>query len=472
MKQSLFLFLSITTLLIGCGETAPPSTENPGCSVDMPERSFGDDSQMIRKAGLSLAMDGACNLVFVGMAEKPIDLGGGPVGTSSGPFTFVAKLDRHGNHRWSRALPTGANVTGKRALAVDAKGDIVLAGSVRADVDLGGGALGGEFERSSDLFLLGLDTDGNHRFSKRFAGNLPKDKGYAGGFSRSVESIVMDADGNLVIAGPFIGSVDLDGTIFTSVPLELPPQPTEYKEDVLIAKFSREGALLWGHRFGGDSNDRYVGLDIRPSGDVLLVHSHFPDTMINMDPVGIVFHEFGPGGESINTFFSEGSYLFAPPSVVATEDGGVVIGGAGNLDLKTSGVFEPAFVARLSAEHTLVVGGAVDSDKTAVVSAVWPEENDGMGSLGWFAGTLLLQGKVLASAKSDLEAFALDIAKTDPPGAATTWGVDNDPMAITMVQTPSGEQVVLGLGGPVLDPFEDPPTTITGGMRLVVRKRP
>lgn len=472
MKQSRSFLLGTMTLLLGCGEAASPP-QPPGCAVDMAEQSFGDNvDQIIYTAGLSLVADETCHVVFTGMAEKPIDLGGGFIGTSGEPFTFVAKLDQHGKHVWSRALPPGARVIGKHPLAVDAKGDIVLGGSVHANVDFGGGALGGVFERSSDLFLLGLDADGNHRFSKRFAGNLPNDKGYAGGFYRQVESIAMDADGNIVIAGTFIGTVDLDGTMFTSIPLEMPPQPTNYKEDVLVAKFNREGTLLWGHQFGGNTIDRHVGLDLRPSGEVLLVYSHFADTSINMDPLGMVFHEFGPGGESVKTNFFEGSYMFASPSLMTTPDGGFVIGGAGNLDLKSKGVFEPAFVARLSSQDTLLVGATVESDKTAVVSAVWPEETNGLGALGWFGGALVVQGKVLANAKGDLEAFALDLTNTNPAGAATTWGTGDDPIAVAMAKAPSGEHVVLGLEGPVQGLMGFDPSVVAGGRRMVLRMQP
>ncbi len=64
---------------------------------------------------------------------------------------------------WSRPYDSGGYLTAF-GLAVDPAGNVVMGGSVRGVIDFGGGPLGGVTQNLA--FLVELDADGNHRWSR------------------------------------------------------------------------------------------------------------------------------------------------------------------------------------------------------------------------------------------------------------------------------------------------------------------
>jgi len=89
-------------------------------------------------------------------------------------------------------------------IAVDASGNVVIAGSFWNTVDFGGGPLvsAGDW----DVFVARLDAAGNHLWSRRF--------GDAGG--QSLRAMSTDALGNIYLTGIFFGTIDFGGGPITS----------------------------------------------------------------------------------------------------------------------------------------------------------------------------------------------------------------------------------------------------------------
>ncbi|CAN0553640.1 unnamed protein product, partial [Laminaria digitata] len=79
--------------------------------------------------------------------------------------------------------------------------------------------------------------------------------------------IGVDAEGNVYVVAQFAGEIDID------------PGPDEYmlsttrgfQNDFLLAKYTRDGALLWGFNIGGDRKFEYVDeFHVDDSGNVYL----------------------------------------------------------------------------------------------------------------------------------------------------------------------------------------------------------
>jgi len=467
-------FLAAPLFVLGCGES-PTEIPTPGpapvaaCAEPLDLR-FGGSESRTNITGLSVAVDGACNTILAGTTQGAIDFGGGLVGTTDAPFAFVAKLDAQGNHVWSRALPLGATFDGKDVLAVDGKGAILLAGSLRADVDLGGGPLGGEYVRANHPFLLWLDADGNHVESRRLPGNLPDDVDYSGGFARVVEGVVFDAEGNFVITGRFVGDLDLGGVTLTSVPQAWDPDFINYKPDVFLARYDTKGDLLWAKQYGGDSLESPAGLDVTPGGDTVLVYTQLSLPEAAGEPQGLYVKKFSPNGDIVwSKNFAASILAGFGGSVATTDDGGVVFGGEGNLVFDGIGTYGPAFVGRIDSKGEPVLGASVTGDATAMVTAVAPDANGGIRAVGWFENTLLLHGKTMAGSSGGLDGFDVHLEWDDAADTVTTFGDAADNLALAMARSKDGARVIVGVEGPLVH-LDESLSPYSQGTRIFLRR--
>ena len=172
-----------------------------------------------RDRGIALALGVAADgqgAVILVGADRGRIDAGGGALDSAFNDRFVVKLDGDGNHVFSRRLG-GAQNDEADAVAVDGQGRVIVTGAVGSDVvDFGGGPISGG--RSDDLFVVTLDPDGEHECSRRYG---------SGDASSGGLGLAVDSNGNAVIAGAFSGTVDFGaGRLSSTGGL-----------DVLLAKF-------------------------------------------------------------------------------------------------------------------------------------------------------------------------------------------------------------------------------------------
>lgn len=188
-------------------------------------RTFGSTSD---ESGMRVAFDGAGNLVVAAYGHSALDFGGGVLQSGGGYDLFVARYSPDGEHLWSKRFGDGSNqFRYGHALAVDAAGEIVVAGEFQGTIDFGGGAL---IAKNTDTFLARLSADGEHVWSKGFKSD---NSSYPG-------AVAFDAGGNVVIGGHFTTALDLGGGALVSAG----------GNDAFIGKFSPAGVHQWSQRFG------------------------------------------------------------------------------------------------------------------------------------------------------------------------------------------------------------------------------
>lgn len=157
---------------------------------------FGDPSL---QEGTSIAMDGAGSVVVAGVNAGTIDLGAGSSVVSGINDGFVVKLNAAGTHLWSKTLAS-SGADGGRAVAFDPQGDVVVAGTHSAGIDLGGGLL--PVDSVADIFIAKLEAaTGAHVWSKDF--------GITG--SHAANALATAPGGEIVLAGTTSGTIDLGG---------------------------------------------------------------------------------------------------------------------------------------------------------------------------------------------------------------------------------------------------------------------
>jgi hypothetical protein len=206
---------------------------------------FGDASG---QQADSVAVDAGGNVVVSGLFHGTVDFGGTPLTSAGGGDVFAVKLAAaDGAHLWSKRFGDAAPQYRSR-VAVDAGGNVLVAGELAGTIDFGGTPLvsaGG-----SDAFLAKLDPAGSHLWSKRFGD---------GADGQWLDTVAADALGNVVVGGSCVGSVDFGGG----------PLVAEGSFDAVVGKLAPDGAHLWSKRFGGPE-DAYGHAAVDALGGVWL----------------------------------------------------------------------------------------------------------------------------------------------------------------------------------------------------------
>ena len=275
-------------------------------------RSFGD---IFEEQGTGVAVDGAGNIYLTGDFRVSIDFGGGPLeAEGQASDFFVAKLGPDGGHLWSKRFGTSSYDT-PPALAVNARGDVALAGTFYDTLDLGTGplaadgqahlfaarldpdggpvfaraletgpgasawyvqptvaidaggdvtiarALGGTVDfgggplstsGNSDLFAVALGPGGEHRWSKTFPST---------GYYDLASSIAVGPGDTLAITGVISGSADLGGAAGYA---------EDYDADLFVLELGSDGGIRWARRFVAPGDQVGAGVAIDTFGDVLV----------------------------------------------------------------------------------------------------------------------------------------------------------------------------------------------------------
>lgn len=206
-------------------------------------KAFGGDAY-----AMGVAADAMGNILVTGTFKGSIDLGGGPL-ESPGPLNdaFIARFDAAGNHVFSKRFGTMNDEAGS-AVAFLPSGDFLVVGSFDVEIDLGGGALTSAGQR--DLFMAQFNAAGGHVWSKAFGG-----PGYV-----NASAMAVDPTGDVVLAGPFNGTLDFGGGPLTGAG----------SYDYFVAKLSSTGAHTWSRRFGDANPQYFLAAATDGSGNVLL----------------------------------------------------------------------------------------------------------------------------------------------------------------------------------------------------------
>jgi len=248
-------------------------------------------------------------VVIAGICDGTVKLGdyelGGP---SKDPDLFVAKLNNDGVFQWAARLG-GSDTDAINALVIGEAGNIYLAGTFKgtfgASEDPSLVALG------SDIFVVKLDANGHHIWSRQFGGT-GDDEGWGlayhsnklaltGGYSESIkigmtehktvgdEDIfvaLLDTAGQPTISWTFGGEKADSGSRirfygngdmlvgahytkgFVLGPAALPSTNTL---DMAVFRMKQNGEIPWAVGYGGNFIDMAAGLDLFSTEEVAMV---------------------------------------------------------------------------------------------------------------------------------------------------------------------------------------------------------
>jgi PKD repeat protein len=204
--------------------------------------------------GTAIAVDANGDVLVAGFVGPNVDMGGGELPWVGGFDIVVAKYaGSDGHYLWAKLFGSVSHDY-PWSLALDAAGNAFVTGEFTSTIDFGGGPLTSAGDR--DVFVVKLGgTDGRHLWSRRFGAAL-SDVGNA---------VAVDASGNVLVTGSYSGTIDCGGG----------PLASAGGLDIFVVKYAgANGAHLWSRRYGSTSTDQGTGVAINPAnGDVILTGS-------------------------------------------------------------------------------------------------------------------------------------------------------------------------------------------------------
>lgn len=171
-------------------------------------------------------------------------------------------------YQWAKNIGSPSNDL-PRVVKADGSGNVYVAGGFRdsADFDPGPGTTKLVSKGMADAFLAKYTSTGDFVWAFSF-GDI---------YDSEILDLVIDGEGNIVVTGSFMETVDLDpgpgSFLVTSV---------MSNNDGFLAKYSPAGAFIWGFSFGNYNNDYGRDLAINANNDIY-VAGYFNQT-VDFDP--------------------------------------------------------------------------------------------------------------------------------------------------------------------------------------------
>jgi hypothetical protein len=260
---------------------------------------------------LAVALASDDGVIATGMFSGTINLGGDDLVSPGGERdVFVVRYDADGNHLWSARFG-GDGYDSGTSLAIDSSGHVLVTGGFEGDVDFGGGTL---TATERDVFLLELDSGGNHVNSIAFGSSL-SDEG---------DALAVVGDDDVLVGGYVGGEADLGGG-----PL---PFAGDAGVDAFAARFDSDGNHVWSTAFGGIEVDGVFAITA-DSSDNALMAGHFENEVDFGD--GPVTSTFGSRDIFLVKLDGEGGHLWSETfgSNALDEPLGLVLDGTDNITM-------------------------------------------------------------------------------------------------------------------------------------------
>jgi hypothetical protein len=225
-----------------------------------------------------------------------------------GPQTFIARYASNGLYQWSKIF----NQTGYdygMSVAVDASGNILLAGNTRGPINLGGGALpfGGN-SLTYNFYIGKFSSLGVYSWGRCF-----------GGLNSLANSMAVDGQGNVAIVGNFVpGTVDFGGGITIS-------SAGGSQSGFIVKLAGSNGAVSWAKALTTSSFADARGAAMDASGNVILT-GYFqgtgsPDPAVTLTSAGgydgLVVKYSGSGGYVWSKRFGGSSRPARPTAAIS-----------------------------------------------------------------------------------------------------------------------------------------------------------
>lgn len=195
---------------------------------------------------------------------------------------FAVLFDRAGSPQWVWTAG-GRDSDGANAVAATPDGGWVLGGSFSRHAQFGTTEL--DAKGKTDAVLIKLSSEGTVEWVKQFGGR----------YSDSIWRLAVDVAGNVIVQGIFADVADWGGG-----PLKAGGGSDN---DVVLAKYDKNGTHLWSKRFGSAFNEVAGGVAVDPAGFITMTGSFDQKIDFGQGPINVAGESdifvarFSPTGE-------------------------------------------------------------------------------------------------------------------------------------------------------------------------------
>ncbi|MBA3681322.1 MAG: T9SS type A sorting domain-containing protein [Bacteroidetes bacterium] len=279
-------------------------------------------SGTINDRGKSIAADPAGNVYtmgnFGGTADFDPSASVFTVTSAGSGDIFISKLNSAGNFAWAKTIGGGGN-DAANDMFVDASGNVYTAGFFSGTWDFDpSAAVFNLTAAGSDIYIFKLDANGNFVWAKNIG---------TAGNAASVESITLDASGNIYITGSFLGTVDFDPSVSVF------NLTSAGSNEVYVEKLDATGNFVWARSMGGAGMDIAYGITVDASGNVYTIGNY--NAVGDFDPGAAVFNMTPIGGYDIfvSKLNAAGNFVWAKSLGGTATDGskGIALDASGNV---------------------------------------------------------------------------------------------------------------------------------------------
>jgi hypothetical protein len=175
----------------------------------------------------AVAVDSHGSIAIVGVFEKAIDFGAGPIVGSGADTPFLAKLTLDGQPLWALSFQGTGSVT-LNSVAIGDDDNVIAGGAFTGTFPFGSiaeAAIG-----QSDGFVAKFDSTGAPDWVARLAG---------AGCLANVTSVAARPSGEIAAAGTFVGTIDAGGGLTSDGPVS-----------GFVSNLGADGSVRWVQRTG------------------------------------------------------------------------------------------------------------------------------------------------------------------------------------------------------------------------------
>lgn len=387
------------------------------------EWAVGQGSQ-VQDEGKAIATDVIGNVYSTGVFRYTADFdpgaGTAELSSSGDNEIYVQKLNAKGEFVWAKQLG-GSGWEYARAIAVDANGNVYVAGNYNGTADFDPNpqatstltAVGGD-----DIFVVKLNSSGNLVWAKSMGGNTT-DEAY---------SLAVDGSGNVYATGRFQGTADFDpgaGTANLTV--------SGSSDDIFLCKLDASGNYVWAKQIGGGGNDFGMSAALNRAGSAVYLAGYYWGSV-----------DFDPGAPTLTLAAMGASDVFV--AKFSTADGALQwakgVGGSG---------YDLGYAVAVDEAENVYYTGAFESTVDFNPDATGTDELASAGGADIFIAKLSASGnymwaKRFGSAMPEWgQAIATDIENNIYCTGFFQGTVDFDPgTGVTELVSAGGEDVFVG----------------------------
>ena len=218
----------------------------------------------------AVAVDGNGDIVVAGAFTETVDFGTTTLTAVEAEDVFVAKYQPDGTEIFAvkfgdeEADSSPLHFQTARDVAIDSQGNIILCGVFYARIGFGGPVLDAKGDMYSDAFLVKLDADGDHVWTKRYGdGDNDADEATA---------CAVNADDDVIVAGRFSTSIhpDNNGVTDEATLLQAPGGSGDF--DMFVATYQADGTYTASKSFADEAGTmpEVNGIAIAANGRIAL----------------------------------------------------------------------------------------------------------------------------------------------------------------------------------------------------------